>query len=90
MKSKEFDIPGIYYFEAKNIFSGSGAGGKFNFRLNPVKNDGMINLVIWYGEKAYDLSEIVFEEDFELSESGYQTALSRLDEKFESFLKDKQ
>ena len=88
MRSKCVDIPEKYYFEAKNVFSGSGNRGDFNFRLDPVKESGKLNLIIWYGKLAYNLSEIVFDESYEMSAEGYDQAVSRLDEEFEKYSAD--
>lgn len=64
------DIPTIYYFEEKNIWTGS-LFREFNYRIIPVKTEEKQELIckIWYGMLCYDLVE-----DFEAELSEEMTA----------------
>lgn len=52
------DIPTIYYFQEKNIWTGS-LFKEFNYRITPVITDEKKEIVceIWYGMLCYDLAE---------------------------------
>ena len=43
--SKYFDIPRFYYFESKNVFTGS-RDQTFNYKITPGEN---LKVQIWHG-----------------------------------------
>lgn len=78
-KPNDFDVPGIYYFESKNIFSGS--RGDFNFRIVP--EEGELCVTIWHGFICSDKAEIEAENRFPVTVEGHQQMLAWLEEMFQ-------
>lgn len=77
-KPNEFDIPGIYYFESKNIFSGS--RGDFNFRIVP--KDDALHVTTWHGFLCSEKAEMEETNTFPLSAEGHVQMLAWLTEIF--------
>ena len=76
------DIPTIYFFEEKNIWTGS-LFQEFNYRIMRVDADDKSELyaVIWYGKKCFDLvdkSEYVLEMHEELSAEGLEVITDKI------------
>lgn len=78
-KPNDFDIPGIYYFESKNIFSGS--RGDFNFRIVPEGES--FNVTTWHGFICSDLTQPEEQNSFPLTTEGHAQMLAWLDEVFQ-------
>ncbi len=77
-KPNDFDIPRIFYFESKNIFTGS--RGDLNFRIVP---DGeTLTVSIWHGFICSELTEMEDTNTFPLSEEGHAQMLVWLGEKY--------
>ena len=77
-KPNDFDIPRIFYFESKNIFTGS--RGNLNFRIVP---DGeQLTVSVWHGFICSDLAEMEATNTFPLSEAGYGQMLAWLEEQY--------
>ena len=77
-KPNDFDIPRIYYFESKNIFTGSRKD--FNFRIVP--EDGELKVTIWHGFICSELAEPEASASFPLSVEGHEQMLGWLGELF--------
>lgn len=77
-KLNDFAIPGAYYFESKNVFSGS--RGDFNYRIVP--EDDQLHVTVWHGFICSDKAEIEAEEQFPLSATGISQMLAWLDGEF--------
>lgn len=76
------DIPTIYFFEEKNIWTGS-VFQDFNYRIMNVENGDKRELyaVIWYGRKCFDLvdsKDYVLEMHEELSAEGLETITDKI------------
>ncbi len=78
-KPNAFDIPGLYYFESKNIFTGSRKD--FNFRIVP---DGALKVSTWHGFLCSELAEMEQEAEFSLSMEGHAEMLAWLEEKYQN------
>ncbi|MEE5992910.1 MAG: hypothetical protein V3G42_06675 [Oscillospiraceae bacterium] len=76
-KPNEFDIPRPFYFESGNYFTGS--KGNFNFKIVP--KDETLYVTFWHGFLCSDLAEMEGEQEFPLSEEGFQLMLEWLKEK---------
>ena len=61
-----FDIPGVYYFESGNIFSGS--SGDLNFRIVPDKE--RMTVTVWHGFICSELAEPEAQAGFPISKEG--------------------
>lgn len=61
-------IPVMKAFQNGNSFSGS--AGLLRFLLDPLAESNEIRVRIWYGEYCFELSEIVEDRTFPLSEEG--------------------
>ncbi|MBR3629353.1 MAG: hypothetical protein IKN55_02640 [Oscillospiraceae bacterium] len=79
-KPNEFDIPRIYYFESKNIFTGSRKD--FNFRIVP--EEGELRVTIWHGFICSELAEPEGSSSFPLSAEGHEQMLAWLKEQYNS------
>ncbi len=75
-----FDIPKLFYFQAKNVHSGS--RGKMRYRICP-END-MLTVAVWRKDLCYELvaDAIEGEQTFPLSEEGFQAMLDWLAAEF--------
>ena len=67
-------FPTLEYLKFGNIFSSS--LGNFNFKIFPDTNDCKMKVVIWKGKNCLDVSEILFEKIFPLSDEGFNNALT--------------
>lgn len=77
-KPNAFDIPGIYYFESKNIFTGSRK--TFNYKIVP---DGELKVSTWHGFLNSELAEMEQEASFPLTADGHAQMLVWLEEKYQ-------
>ena len=75
----DFDIPRIFYFISKNIFTGS--RGDLNFRIVP--EDDLLKVSIWHGFICSELTEMEDYSEFPLSEEGHTQMLAWLATKYE-------
>lgn len=80
MKPNDFDIPRIYYFESRNIFTGSRKD--FNFRIVP--EDGMLNVTTWHGFLCSELAEMEETAQFPLTKEGHVQMLDWLETTFKA------
>lgn len=90
-RSRHFEIPKYFYFEAKN--STVGGRSTFNYRIDPIekqitdeKTEPRLRIRTWYGMLCSDLAEIVSENDFEHSVEGYKDMIYWLDDEFEVYI----
>ena len=79
-KPNDFDIPRIFYFESKNIFTGS--RGDFNFRIVPDGEE--LTVSVWHGFLCSELAEMEDTAAFPLSEEGHTQMLGWLETKYRS------
>lgn len=71
------DIPTLYYFQEKNIWTGS-LFKTFNYRISPVFTDEKKEIAckIWYGMLCYDLTESFVSECHEpMTEEGLKNII---------------
>lgn len=77
-----FDIPKLFYFQAKNVHSGS--RGNMRYRISP-ENDSLL-VAVWRKDLCYELvrdaNGIEAENSFPLSEDGFQAMLDWLSDEF--------
>lgn len=83
------DIPTIYFFEEKNIWTGS-IFEQFNYRIMRIDNDDSKELyaVVWYGLKCFDLidnADYVAEFHEELSENGLKIITEKINQAVDDF-----
>ena len=76
MKPNEFDIPRPFYFESGNHFTGSKED--FNFKITP--KDRTFHVEFWHGFICSDLAKMEGDQDFPLTEEGFQSMLEWLKE----------
>lgn len=76
-KPNAFDIPNLYYFQSKNMFTGSRKA--FNFKIVP---DGELKVCTWHGFINSELAEIEHEADFPMTAEGFEEMLRWLDARY--------
>lgn len=89
-KSRHFEMPKYFYFEAGN----STVGGKntFNYRIDPITDktqeppESKLRVRIWYGPLCSELAEILAEKEFEHSFYGYKAMIYWIDERFDEYV----
>lgn len=81
-RSRYFEMPKFFYFEAGN--STVGSLNTFNYRIDP--KDGRFFVKIWYGLDCSELSESLADMDFELTFEGYKAMIYHIDEKYDEYL----
>lgn len=69
-KPNDFDIPRLYYFQSKNVFTGSRKS--LNFRIIP---DGELKVSTWHGFVCSELAEMEEEASFPITEEGFAEML---------------
>lgn len=79
-KPNDFDIPRIYYFVSKNIFTGSRKD--FNFRIVP--EEGELRVTTWHGFLCSELAEVEDSASFPLSAEGHAQMLVWLEEIYQN------
>ncbi len=77
-KPNAFDIPRLFYFISKNVFTGS--RGNFNFKIVP--EDGL-QVSIWHGMINSELAEMEASASFALSEEGFAEMLQWLEAEYQ-------
>lgn len=78
--SKYFDIPRLYYFESKNVFTGS-KNQTFNYKITPGET---IKVQIWHGMICSEKAEIEIEKEFSLDQTGFDEMISWLEEQYDN------
>ncbi len=71
----QFDIPGVYYFEAKNYFTGSRK--QMNFKI--VSDGSEMTVTTWQGFICSDLAEPEETGQFPVTEEGHKAMLDWLE-----------
>ena len=82
-----FDLPTLYFFEEKNIWTGS-LYTNFNYRITPIKSDEKkeLKVDVWYGTKCFDITEeLVAQYSEEYSAEGLEACIADLTKEFEHF-----
>ena len=82
-----FDLPTFYFFQEKNIWTGS-LYTNFNYRITPKKSDekSELKVDVWYGKKCFDLAEeLVAQYSEEYSAEGLEACIADLTREFEHF-----
>ena len=77
--SKYFDIPRIYYFQSKNIFTGS-KNNTFNYKITPGEK---LKVQIWHGMLCSEKAEIEVEQEFPLDQEGFDAMIKWLEDMWE-------
>lgn len=83
---KEFDIPGLTYFQEKNIYSGS-KNTIFNYKIWPGEK---LKVTIWQGKKCLDKTpeqDLLDTQEFELSKEGIDNMIQWLETQSKEFFK---
>lgn len=80
MPEKNFEILPLEYFEFKNMFSGS--KGDFNYKIIPKEQ---LEVIVWYGRKCSQKSEIIAENSFEFKEESRNLICEWLEEQYKIF-----
>lgn len=75
-------FPTLEYLKFGNIFSSS--LGNFNFKIFPDMNDRKMKVVIWKGKNCLDVSEVLFEKIFSLSNEEFNGALAWISDKYDN------
>lgn len=76
-----FDIPKLFYFEAKNIHSGS--RGKLRYRVCP--EGGELLVAVWRQDLCYELvmDQLEGEAAFPMTEDGFNEMIQWLSAEYE-------
>lgn len=89
-RSRHFEIPKFFYFEAKN--STVGGRNTFNYKIDPVEvavsdeqKEKRFSVKIWYGALCSELAEIVSESEFPLNDDGYKDMIYWIDEEYDKY-----
>ncbi len=77
--SKVFDIPRLYYFQSKNVFTGS-KNNTFNYKISPGE---MLKVQIWHGLICSDKAEIETEQEFPMDQDGFDAMIKWLEDMWE-------
>ncbi len=77
--SKYFDIPKFYYFQSKNVFTGS-KDQTFNYKIIPGE---MLKVQIWHGLVCSDKAEIETEQEFPMDQDGFDAMIKWLEDTWE-------
>lgn len=81
-----FDIPTAYFFEEKNVWTGS-REQKFNYKIQPI--DGKLVVSVWYGllcfDKVKEQEGIKTVQEFELSKEGTEQVSNWLEDEFQTY-----
>ncbi len=75
--SQVFEIPGYYYFDAGNDFSGS--KGDFAYK---IINGERFRAIAWHGRLCSMKAEIEHEADFERTPDGFAALVKWLEETY--------
>lgn len=86
-----FDLPTFYFFDEKNIWTGS-LYNNFNYRITPKKakkdsdEKSELKVAVWYGKKCFDTAEeLVAQYSEEFSPKGLEACIEDLTKEFEHF-----
>jgi len=89
-RSRHFDIPKFFYFEAKN--STVGGRNTFNYKIDPIevqvsedKKEKRFRSIVWYGALCSELAEIAAEKEFAFDEDGYKGMIYWIDEEYDKY-----
>jgi len=75
--SEVFEIPGYYYFEAGNDFSGSLGG--FSYKIVNGEN---FHVMTWHGRLCSMKAEIEHEADFERTNDGFKEMVKWIEDTY--------
>ena len=73
--SEIFDIPKFYYFESKNIYTGS--KGNFNYKIIP--GETLVGQV-WHGKLCSMKATIEQEQSFSMTQEGFDQLIAWLEQ----------
>ena len=76
-KRNQFDLPGIYYVQAGNTYTGS--KGKLRFLIDV---DDQIHVACWRTPLCFELSEMEATAEFPLTQEGYDGLIAWLDREY--------
>lgn len=77
--SEYFDIPKFYYFQAKNIFTGS-KDTTFNYKIIPGET---LKVQIWHGMLCSEKAEIETEQEFPMEQAGFEEMIRWLEQQYD-------
>ncbi|MBQ8687072.1 MAG: hypothetical protein IJ512_00830 [Ruminococcus sp.] len=77
--SRYFDIPKLYYFQSKNVFTGS-KNNTFNYKITPGET---LKVQLWHGMFCSEKAEIEQEQEFSLDQPGFDEMIAWLEEQYE-------
>lgn len=80
--NKNLHFPTLEYLKFGNIFSSS--LDDFNFKIFPCIDNCEIKVVVWIGQNCLDVSEVLFEKIFSLSDEGFHDALAWVTDRYEN------
>lgn len=90
-RSRHFEIPKYFYFEAMN--STVGGRSTYNYRIDPIKREnenGETELILrirtWVGLMCSDLAEFEGDEEFPHTFDGYKDMIFWLDKDFDVYM----
>lgn len=81
-RSRYFEMPKYFYFEAGNATVGS--RNSFNYRIEPAGEE--IKVEYWYGLICYAKAEILETVTFPFTKDGYLDIIYWLDERFDEYI----
>ncbi len=76
-EKNQFDLPDLFYFEAKNTYTGSKKALRFRIDVK-----GGMHVAVWRTKLCFALSEMEEEADFPLDTDGYRAMLAWLDDAY--------
>ncbi len=74
--SELFPIPRLYYFESKNVYTGS-KNHTFNYKITP---SDMLKVEIWHGMICSEKAEMEKTAEFPLDQDGFDAMIKWLEE----------
>ncbi|MBQ8823902.1 MAG: hypothetical protein IJZ64_01570 [Ruminococcus sp.] len=78
--SEIFDIPKFYYFQSKNIFTGS----KDNFFQYKIIPTDVLTIQIWHGKLCSMKAKIEIEQTFSMTQEGFDEMIKWLENLYQS------
>ena len=72
-QTNQFDLPGFFYFQAMNVYTGSLCGMRFR-----IHEDERLHVAVWRSRLCFELAEMEAEADFDFTEDGYHAMLAWL------------
>lgn len=74
--SEHFPIPRLYYFQSKNVYTGS-KEHTFNYKITP---SDVLKVEIWHGMICSEKAEIEITQEFPFDQDGFDAMIKWLEE----------